>query len=183
MKDIFYTNRLIIRKYNKSDIDAYLNVIKNEKIYKTTYAIPKNYSRVQAEKWFKLLNIAFRNGLSYEFGIFDKTFNNYIGNCGIINVNKKLFSGAISYFIDPNFWNNGYASEATKKMLDFAFYELFLMRVSGSCMSTNPASRRVMEKNGFKYEGTARAELFKDGKFLDVDHLAILRHEFVKNNI
>ena len=180
MRHSFETNRLIIRRYTDTDIDAFWNVVKNEKIYKTTYAIPKYYPKERVKWWFNYQNSEYKNGTSYEYGIFNKDNGTYIGNCGIINIKKNLFSGAISYFIDPNMWNKGYATEAALQMLNFAFYDLFLVRVSGTCMSSNIASRRVMEKINFKFEGTGRSELCKDGKFIDVDHLSILRHEFIK---
>ena len=67
---------------------------------------------------------------------------------------------------------------ACSAMLAFAFNELGLCRVSGRCMAKNGASRKVMEKLGFLYEGTGRRELLKDGVFYDVDHLAILKEEW-----
>ena len=47
-------------------------------------------------------------------------------------------------------------------------------------MSCNPASRRVMEKIGMIYEGTLRQDLFKDGKYYDIDRLSILRSEYYR---
>lgn len=181
MKSFFETERLIIRRYLNSDIDAFWNVVKKYEIYKTTYAIPKYYPRERVKWWFSYQKNEFKNGTAFEYGMFDKYSGKYIGNCGIINIRKNLFSGAITYFVDPEFWNNGYATEATKEMLHLAFDILLLMRVSGTCMSNNEASKKVMEKLGFVYEGTGRAELYKDGKFLDVDHLAIIRDDFLKN--
>lgn len=180
MKHSFETKRLFIRRYTDADINAFWNVVKKDDIYKTTYAIPKYYPKERVKWWFNYQNNEYRNGTSYEYGIFDKHNGTYIGNCGIINVRKSLFSGSITYFIDPDMCNRGYATEAALQMLNFAFYDLFLVRVSGMCMSINPASRRVMEKINFKFEGTGRSELYKDGKFIDVDHLSILRHEFIK---
>ena len=110
--------------------------------------------------------------------MFDKHTGAYLGNCGVINVQPALRSGAISYFVNPDCWNLGYATEACSAMLAFAFNELGLCRVSGRCMAKNGASRKVMEKLGFLYEGTGKRELLKDGVFYDVDHLAILKEEW-----
>ena len=46
------------------------------------------------------------------------------------------------------------------------------------CMSCNPASRRVMEKIGMRYEGTLRKDLLKDGFYYDIDRLSILKDEY-----
>ena len=45
-------------------------------------------------------------------------------------------------------------------------------------MSCNPASRRVMEKIGMKFEGTLRQDLLKDGIYYDIDRLSILKSEY-----
>ena len=45
-------------------------------------------------------------------------------------------------------------------------------------MSCNPASRKVMEKIGMKFEGTLRQDLLKDGVYYDIDRLSILKSEY-----
>ena len=62
-------------------------------------------------------------------------------------------------------------------MLAFAFNELGLCRVSGRCMAKNGASRKVMEKLGFLYEGTGRRELLKDGVFLRCGPLSYFKRK------
>lgn len=177
MSNEFYTNRLVIRKYKPCDLEAVWRVLNTEGIYNTTYSIPRNYPKERVIWWFNYLLDQIKQGESYEFGMFDNITGEYIGNCGIIDVRKYLYAGAITYFVNPDKWNKGYATEAGEAMLDFAFNDLDLVRVYGTCMSKNPASRRVMEKLGFEYEGTAKCELFKDGEFIDVDHLSLINYE------
>lgn len=172
------TPRLLLRTYVPQDGDAVWAVLSRREIYATTYAIPKDYPRPQVDWWFRFLSSARRNKTGFEFGIFDKLTNTYVGNCGIINVQNSLHCGAISYFVNPDLWGKGYATEAGKAIVSFAFSSLRLHRISGRCLSTNPASRRVMEKLGFIYEGTGRDEIYKDGLFLNVDHLALLQNDF-----
>ena len=76
--------------------------------------------------------------------------------------------------------NMGYASEAAREMLRYGFGTYGYNKISGVCMSCNPASRRVMEKIGMSYEGTLRQELFKDGTYYDIDRLSILKSEYYK---
>lgn len=172
------TARMLIRPYRPSDADSVWLVLRRKEIYDTTYAIPRNYPRDQVDWWIQFVENARKKRTSYEFGMFDKHTGVYLGNCGIINVQHPLRSGVISYFVNPDYWNLGYATEACSAMLAFAFNQLCLYRISGRCMTKNKASRRVMEKLGFLYEGTGRCELLKDGAFYDVDHLAILREEW-----
>lgn len=172
------TSRMILRPYRPQDADAVWQVISRPEIYATTNAILKDFPRDRVEGWFALLENTRRNRTGYEFGMFERRTGAYVGNCGIVNVNPRQFSGVLSYFINPMLWGYGFATEGAAAALDFAFGSLRLMRVSGSCMSCNPASRRVMEKLGFTFEGTGRRELLKDGVFHDVYHLSILAEEW-----
>lgn len=174
------TQRLIIRPYTLKDTDAAWHVLSHPLIYPTTYAIPKNYPRERVIWWIQYVDANIKNGSSYEFGIFDKQTGEYIGNCGIINILAPHKSGMITYFIDPEKWRNGYATESSFAMLSFAFDILQLNRVGGSCMAINPASAAVMRKIGMIYEGNARQELCKDGVYLDIYHFSILKSEYMQ---
>lgn len=174
----FKTERLLIREYKKNDIDDIIRVATQPEVYATTYAIPKDYSYSRAKWWVEYVKNNMKNKTSYEFGIFLKEGNRYIGNIGLVNVNHLHNRADIAYYIDKDFRNNGYTTEAAKAMLRYGFEGLSLKRIGGMCMSINPASRRVMEKIGMKFEGTARSELLKDEKYYDIDHLAILDFEY-----
>ena len=178
MKKSFLTPRMEIRPYQKSDADAVWPVLRHPLIFATTAFIPRDYPRSRVEWWIAFIESAARNRTGYEFGMFDRKTGRYIGNVGIINVHRGNQSGSITYFIDPEFWNLGYASEGAEEMLRFAFEDLGLHRVGGTCMSCNPASRRVMEKLGFTFVGTVRDELCKEGTFIDIDHLSLLSEEW-----
>lgn len=176
----FVTGRLILRPYHKKDVDAVWKVVSSPLIYATTAFIPAEYPRKRVEWWFGMLQSAIHNRTGYELGIFLKSNGRYVGNIGVTNVRKENHSASIAYFIDPKLWGQGFATEAAGRMLKFAFEDLKIFRMSGSCMAHNKASRRVMEKLGYQYEGTARAELYKDGKFIDVSHFSLLYPEWVK---
>ncbi len=174
------TARMILRPYRPADGDAVWRVISRPEIYATTNAIPKDFPRARVDLWFAFLESARKNRTGFEYGMFERSTGTYVGNCGVVNVNARQYAGVLSYFINPALWGRGFATEGAAAMLDLAFDRLGLMRVSASCMSCNPASRRVMEKLGFQYEGTGRRELFKDGVFHDVYHLSLLREEWLR---
>ena len=84
---------------------------------------------------------------------------------GEINVrdagNRK---GEISYIINPQYWGNGYATEAAGLLLRFGFTKLNLHRIYATCDPRNLASSKVLEKIGMKYEGRMRdVLLIRDG--------------------
>ena len=177
----FYTDRLIIREYKKTDIEPYLHVVRQPEIYATTYGIPRSYSKLRAKWWFKTIKQNRIYNFAYEYAVVLKETGNYIGNVGLINISTEHNKADISYFIDRDYMNKGYATEAAVEMLKFGFSILGYNKISGICMSKNPASRRVMEKLGMTYEGTLRSDLLKDGIYYDIDRLSILKDEYFTN--
>ena len=172
------TERLIIREYKKTDVSDLCRVFSRPQIYATTCGIPKKCNKYWGEWWINAVHSNSKQRSAFEFGIFLKSSGRYIGNIGLINMDMPNRSGDITYIIDSDFWNCGFATEAALKMLDLGFVRLRLKRIGGSCMAINSASRRVMEKLGFKYEGTSRCRLLKDGYFYDLDYLSILDSDF-----
>lgn len=176
------TERLIIREYKKSDAYELCRVFSQPQIYATTCGIPKNCNRFWAEWWISAVHANTKQHTAWEFGIFLKGSERYIGNVGIINIDWQNKNGDITYIIDSELWNQGFATEAAAKITEFGFKKIQAKRIGGTCMSINIASRRVMEKTGFRYEGTSRCSLLKDGYFYDIDHLSILNNEFFTNS-
>ncbi len=171
------TNRLYLRIYEISDEKAVYKVINSPGIFATTLNIPYPYPKEQVKIWihFTMKNCLYKRG--YEYGIFSKE-GRYIGNVGIVNIDWANNSAEITYFIGESYWGCGYATEAVQAMLIFAFESLKLERIQGRCMTKNIASLKVMQKCGFSYEGLARHEVVKCGKYQDVWHAAILKEDY-----
>ena len=69
-------------------------------------------------------------------------------------------------------------SEVVQVMVKYGFEKLALNRIYAYHMVRNPASGRVLEKNGFRLEGVMRQRIRKWGHFEDVALRAILREEW-----
>ena len=61
--------------------------------------------------------------------------------------------GELGYWLGVPFWGRGYATEAARALIDYAFAELGHETLSSGARVTNPASRRVLEKCGFQWTG------------------------------
>lgn len=174
----FETERLLIREYKRSDISDFIRVAEQPEVYATTYGIPHIYPKKMALKTLRFIRQGIKDGSSYEFAVILRETGEYIGNVGIINVNVPHRRADISYYTDKNYRNYGYTTEAAAEMIRFGFEELGLHKISGLYMSVNPASGRVMEKLGMKYEGLLRCHMLKDGIFYDIVRKGILRDEY-----
>lgn len=82
--------------------------------------------------------------------------------------------GELGYILRRDRWGLGYATEAAGLLADFGFTRLGLNRVWAVCDPDNPASARVMEKIGMRYEGRLREDLLVRGEFRDSLLYAVL---------
>ena len=174
----FITERLVIKEYQKKDLDAFLRVVRQPEIYDTTYGIPRDYSRLRGKWWFRVIRRNRMMNEAYEYAVFLRDNGEYIGNVGLINLDHVHLHADISYYIASEYMNRGYATEAAREMVKYGFTELGFHKINGVCMHRNHAYRRVMEKLGMTFEGTLRDDMLKDGEFIDLDRLSILQDEY-----
>ena len=74
-------------------------------------------------------------------------------------------AGTLGYWIGTSYARQGYMQEAIKGMVHHAFQRLDLSRVEAACLPENAASRGLLEKSGFKYEGVAQSYLQINGRW------------------
>ncbi len=74
-------------------------------------------------------------------------------------------SGSIGYWVGERHARNGYMKEAVPALVHHAFKVLDLSRIEAACLPDNVASRGLLEKTGFKYEGVAQSYLEIDGRW------------------
>ncbi|MBN2630437.1 MAG: GNAT family N-acetyltransferase [Rhodobacteraceae bacterium] len=73
--------------------------------------------------------------------------------------------GTIGYWVAEPFTRRGYMREAILAVVHHAFTVLDLSRIEAACLPENAASRGVLEKTGFKYEGVAQSYLQINGRW------------------
>ncbi|MFD6892397.1 GNAT family N-acetyltransferase [Streptomyces sp. NPDC059957] len=74
---------------------------------------------------------------------------------GLISVRRRSPSmGTLSYILRDDAWGHGYATEAAKSVVDFAFTTATLSRLEAMHHPDNPASGRILTKCGFSLVGT-----------------------------
>ncbi|GGH27602.1 GNAT family N-acetyltransferase [Paenibacillus segetis] len=173
------TSRLIIRDLIMKDwIDVHVYA-SNPKV--TEYMIwgpnnedeTKSYVNQQIEKKQTI------NRTDFEFAVILKETNQLIGGCGIY---IKELNAEIGYCFNPDYWGNGYASEASKALLRLAFEKFKVHRVYATCRPGNIGSAKVLSKIGMKKEGHLREHLWTKGKFHDSYLFSILENEYKENS-
>ena len=89
-----------------------------------------------------------------------------------------LFAG---YFVYPKFWGKGYTTETFKRVLEFAFLDNDVYRVTTGCLAENVGSERVMQKCGLIKEAEHVDYEWHDGKMKTRLEYRLLKDEWRKH--
>ena len=84
-------------------------------------------------------------------------------------------SAELSYWLGEPFWGRGIMTEAVRRMCGYAFGPRGLARIYAAPYAFNAGSRRVLEKAGFRLEGTLRKSVYRDGNYYDSCLYALIR--------
>ncbi len=171
-------DRINLRKLKVSDAEDIYENVKDEEVVRWTLNIPHPYPPNEAVKFIKRTHYKIRKKTGYAFGIVLKETNRVIGVVDIFNIDWENESAEIGYWLGVRYWNRGLMTEAVRLTLKFAFEELKLHRVSATLLEENVASRRVLEKTGFRLEGKRRESRLKFGKWHNELLYGILRPEY-----
>lgn len=174
------TDRLLLRRTVKSDIDEFFFIQLNPNIRRY---LGTNRLGDDLEKNRKYFNEEKYNELNYYRWTIVRKEDNKILGCIYLNIHdEKARTAGIDYWIREDAWGNGYTTEASRKILNFAFDTLNINRIESCGGKDNPGTYKVMEKIGLKYEGERKEGIFYYyGGIEDLVLYGITKEEY-KNN-
>lgn len=111
-----------------------------------------------------------RAGTDYTFFIFrnEAGRETLVGGLTLSNIRRRAAQfGTLGYWMGRDYAGQGLMTEAVGAVVPYVFDSLGLHRIHAACIPTNIASRRVLEKNGFREEGFAEHYLQIDGRWSD----------------
>ncbi|MBJ6988273.1 MULTISPECIES: GNAT family protein [unclassified Devosia] len=118
----------------------------------------------------KRARIEAEEGTDYTFFVFlhDGQKDILVGGVTLSNIRRRAAQFAnLGYWMGQRYAGQGIMSRAVALLIPFAFETLDLHRLHAAFIPNNRASRRVLEKNGFKEEGFADHYLQIDGRWAD----------------
>ena len=140
------TERLILRPFMISDAEDFSKVNKKSKTIETVNTTKK------AKVWIKNAN-SVKHG--YFLAIALKEGNKVIGSLELCHLDWFDYkAGEICYYLNKNYWNKGYATEAARGFIDYCFKKLKFRKIYADTDDDNYASQKVLKKLGFKLEGS-----------------------------
>ena len=174
------TERLILRKFKEDDaVDMFKNWASDSEV--TKYLTWSAHSTVEVSRQITDLWVSeYCNMEHYQWAIELKEIGEVIGSIGLVNIDNDNENCEIGYCMGKAFWGKGIMTEAFSEIINFLFKEIGFERLGARHDVDNPASGRVMEKSGLKYEGTLRKSCRDNkGNLVDCKYYSILKDEFL----
>lgn len=166
MKKYVETERLYFRRFNLNDAKELAKQLNHRDMLENLLHLPYPYTIDHARWWILQHDELFDHDRIYEFAIILKETNKLIGSIGLSYIEKNKH-GETGYWIAKDYWGKGYATEALKGLIKWAFEEKDFHKVIASHFARNKASGKVMQKAGMTYEGCQKEHILKDGVFHD----------------
>lgn len=152
---VLSTPRLFLRDFRPGDYDALCELESQPETY--CYEGPNPSPEKTRQRLEKTLAQNNENPrMYYRLAITLPQHDLLIGRVSLVLLNDAIREWEIGWAIHPREWGKGYASEAARQLLGFAFEELKAHRVSAFCHVLNTASVRVMEKLSMQRDGLLR---------------------------
>jgi len=164
---------VMLRRLVPADKDSLAKLANNKKIFDNVRDFfPHPYTEKDA---IEFIGMCEQESPASTFAIeFQQEFAGVIGLGVQTDVYRK--SAEIGYWIGELFWNKGIATTAITLMLDHAFNNLNLIRIFTGVFDFNKASRRVLEKCGFKLEGIFEKSVIKNDVVCNEYRYARIKH-------
>lgn len=166
------TERLILRKLKKSDVDDIFKMRSDADLMR--YIRAPQTERRESFEWIRMISGRWDAEKLGFCGVIEKETGEFVGWCGLWRL-KETNEIEVGYAIQKDFWGKGYATEAARKFLEYGFEELGLERIVAVAYPENEPSQNVMKRLGMNF--------VKVGRFYEKQlvQYAITKKEFYGN--
>jgi RimJ/RimL family protein N-acetyltransferase len=171
------TARLLLRPFTSADADA-LFALHSSAFVLRYWDAPPWSERARAERFIAACVRMSEEGSGARLAMDRVSDKSFIGWCSLTQWNPDYRSASMGYCLDDAAWGHGYATEAGRALLQWAFDTLDLNRVQAETDTRNAASARVLEKLGFVREGTLREDCVVNGEVSDSWVYGLIRRQW-----
>lgn len=146
------SKKIVLRPFSLKDAEDVKRLAGDPKVSETTLNIPYPYTLQMAEDWIKSHSEMYvkRKGLVY--AIEDKQTQALIGTVSIASTESN--KAELGYWIGHSYWGKGYCTEAVGLLTDMIKNDFGINYLYAEHLASNPASGKVMIKNGMRYVGS-----------------------------
>jgi [ribosomal protein S5]-alanine N-acetyltransferase len=164
------TPRLVLRLPSNSDVRDLRRSFRDPRTARAVGAyLHSSLERRDPVAMVARTRAEYRRGEHLSLSVVDRGTSAVVGRVGLRGLDwtwRKVES--LSYWIDPAWWNHGYATEASWFLCRQAFQRLGMRRIASQALTENAASIRVLRKLGFVEEGREREAISVRGRTMDM---------------
>jgi len=163
----FSSERLYLKHLSTDELSGnYISWLNDKEVCKYNSHGEKPYTKEMAVEFINSLQ---NDESRMVCAVYLKENNLHIGNISLQQIDLRNNSAEIAYlFGEKQYWNKGYANEASKLLIDYAFNELKLHRLYFGTHTENIGMQKLGEKLRFKKEGTKKDAQYKNNKYNDI---------------
>jgi [ribosomal protein S5]-alanine N-acetyltransferase len=173
-----HTARLRLRPFTGADADALFVLHSNADVLRYWDSPPWS-DPARAGRFIAACQQMAEEGSGARLAVDRVSDGTFIGWCSLTRWNPDYRSSSMGYCLDEAAWSHGYATEAARAVLQWAFDTLDLNRVQAETDTRNGASAHVLEKLGFLREGTLREDCVVNGDVSDSWVYGLLRRQWL----
>lgn len=171
--------RLILRALNLNDAEDVFAYAKNKTV--SQYVFWDVHQTIKDSiNYIKETINSYQKEQKLMWGIQLKDSNKIIGTCGFMAYYPITKCLEIGYALNPKYWNQGYAKEALKTIIDYAFNHLDAIRIEGICVIENLASEKTMLSCNMEFEGILYDNFIKNNEIHNCKIFAITKRNYFK---
>ena len=172
------TDRLILRKFTYDDADSMLRNWAGAPDVQLMYGEPVYSSIEEVKELLDKYIGGYSSDTYFRWAVILKENGECIGQAAYFLVDEHNHFGEIEYCIGKKYQGRGYATEATKALIDYGFKSINYHKVQICVRPSNTPSCKVIEKCGFVYEGTLRDYFYMNGHYEGRKYYSILKSEW-----
>ena len=169
--------RVRLRGPSTDDIDAVFALFSDPGVMRYWSSAPMQV-RAQAEGKVDEMRDAFARRDMLHWLIVDRRSDVAIGSCTLFRFDARHRHAEVGYALRSDRWGRGLAAEAVSLALDWGFRTLMLHRIEADIDPRNDASRRLLERLGFRREGLLRERFFVGDVAGDSEFFGLLAQEW-----
>ncbi len=147
--DHLESERLVTRLLTTHDIVMWSNFFKDKEAVEFIPDFGFNSAEERSKHWIEKQTNRYSNNMFGLQALINKKTNEFIGQCGLL---KQTVDGKteieVGYHLFKKYWGQGYATEAAKLFIDFAFQNGLADSIISIIETKNIKSQRVAVKNG-----------------------------------
>jgi ribosomal-protein-alanine N-acetyltransferase len=173
---VLETSDFVLRRIELTDAPTWYAHLIDPEV--TEYTSTEIRDLREIEETILTFQSSFTDKTAIRWAITRREDGGMIGDTGFNRIDAHDRSGVIGYQLAREHWGRGVATVSVNEVLRFGFERLALHRVEATVHTQNQRSARVLQKLGFRREGTLRHYRFARGVFFDTFIFGLLRDEW-----